>query len=61
MTTFTNNTGTKLVKITKDGTGAIRAMYVQVYYNGEQDVMQAKTFKTETRATKWAKTILNIN
>ena len=60
MTTFTNNTGTKLVRITKDGAGTIHAMYIQVY-DGEEQVLQAKTFKMELRAKEWAKTILNIN
>jgi len=57
MTTITNTTGTKAVNITTDATGNVRAMYVQ-YYNGSQQVLQSKTFKTLKAATTWAKLIL---
>jgi hypothetical protein len=33
-------------------------MYVQIY-NGEQQVLQAKTFTTVKNAEKWANKILN--
>lgn len=58
MTTLKNTTGSKAVNITTDGTGNVRAMYVQVY-NGEQQVLQSKTFATTKNAEKWAKKILN--
>jgi hypothetical protein len=58
MTTITNTTGTKAVNITTDATGTVRAMYVQ-NYNGEQQVLQAKSFATVARAEKWAHKTLN--
>lgn len=57
MTTYTNLSGTKEVKITIDGAGNINALYVQIY-NSEQDVLQAKQFSTIKRAETWAKKIL---
>jgi hypothetical protein len=57
MTLISNTTGTKAVNITTDATGNIRAMYVQIY-QGEQQVLQAKTFSNKTRAEKWANKIL---
>ena len=59
MTTLKNTTGSKAVNITTDATGNVRAMYVQIY-NGEQQVLQAKTFSTTKNAEKWAKKILNL-
>jgi hypothetical protein len=58
MTTIKNTTGSKAVNITTDVTGNVRAMYVQVH-NGEQQVLQSKTFSTTKKAEKWAKKILN--
>ena len=58
MTTLRNQTGSKAVNITIDGTGTIRAMYVQ-NYNGEQQVLQSKSFATVKTAEKWATKILN--
>ena len=58
MATFKNTTGSKAVNISIDGTGNVRAMHVQIY-NGEQQVLQAKTFTTVKNAEKWAKKILN--
>jgi hypothetical protein len=58
MTTLKNTTGSKAVNITTDATGNVRAMYVQIY-NGEQQVLQAKTFTTVKNAEKWANKILN--
>jgi hypothetical protein len=58
MTTLKNTTGSKAVNITTDATGNVRAMYVQ-FYNGEQQVLQAKTFTTVKNAEKWANKILN--
>jgi hypothetical protein len=58
MKTFKNTTGSKAVNISTDATGNFRAMYVQVY-NGEEQVLQAKTFANVKNAEKWATTILN--
>ncbi len=58
MTILKNTTGSKAVNITTDATGNVRAMYVQIY-NGEQQVLQAKTFTTVKNAEKWANKILN--
>ena len=49
-----NTTGSKLVRITKDSTGMIRAAYVQVY-NGEEQVLDFKSYKSEKTAEKWAR------
>lgn len=57
MSTIKNATGSKAVNITVDGSGNVRAMYVQIY-QGEQQVLQAKTFSTKARAEKWANKIL---
>lgn len=54
MTTLKN----KAVNITTDATGNVRAMYVQIY-NGEEQVLQAKTFANTKKAERWAKKILN--
>lgn len=52
MTTIENTTGSKAVNFfSKDGT--IRCMYVQ-RYNGEEQVLDSKTYKSERAATKWA-------
>jgi hypothetical protein len=58
MATITNTTGTKAVNISTDATGTIRAMYVQIY-NGEQQVLQAKSFSSVRNAEKWANKIIN--
>jgi hypothetical protein len=58
MTTISNSTGSKSVNISTDSTGVVRAMYVQ-NYNGQQQVLQSKTFATKNRAEKWAKSILS--
>lgn len=57
MTTIKNTTGTKAVNIITDATGNVRAMYVQIY-NGEQQVLNSKDFKSVGSATKWAFTQL---
>ena len=57
MTTIKNTTGSKAVNITKDANGNVRAMYVQIY-NGEQQLLEAKTFATTKNAEKWANKIL---
>lgn len=58
MKTIKNNTGSKLVNISTDATGNIRANYSQVY-NNEQSVLISKTFKNKKLAEKWAIKILN--
>jgi len=53
MTTLRNATGTKAVNISTDGTGMVRAMYVQIY-NGEQQVLDSKSYSSVKMAQKWA-------
>lgn len=53
MTTIRNTTGTKAVNIIKDASGMYRAMYVDIY-NGHEQVLQAKSYKTINAAEKWA-------
>jgi hypothetical protein len=57
MTTIKNTTGSKAVNITTDATGTVRAMYVQIY-NGEQQVLQSKSFSNQNTASKWASKVL---
>ena len=58
MTTITNTTGSKAVKISTDSNNVVRAMYVQIY-KGEEDLIQAKDFANVKNAEKWANKILN--
>jgi hypothetical protein len=58
MTTLKNATETKYVNITTDAAGTICAMYVQVY-NGQEQVLQSKTFSIMKNALLWASKILN--
>ena len=58
MTTLTNRTGSKEVRIMTDATGSIHAMYCQIY-NGEAQVLQAKSFASVKNAEKWGNKILN--
>tara|TARA_R110000824_G_scaffold101677_1_gene241506 strand:+ start:380 stop:556 length:177 start_codon:yes stop_codon:yes gene_type:complete len=58
MTTLTNNTGTKKVNLITDATGTTRVMYVQVY-NGQEQVLDSKDYKSFKTAEKWAKKQLN--
>ena len=53
MTTLTNASGTKAVNISTDGTGMVRAFYVQIY-NGEQQVLDSKSYSSVNMAQKWA-------
>lgn len=53
MKTLTNTTGSKIVNITTDATGTIRAMYCQVY-QGQQQVLESKSFTNENKANSWA-------
>jgi hypothetical protein len=57
MTTIKNNTGTKAVNISTDATGTVNAMYVQIY-NGQEQVLQSKSYRTMNAAIKWANKIL---
>jgi len=58
MTTLQNTTGNKIVNISTDATGKVRAFYVQVYKD-EQQVLQSKDFANVKNAEKWANKILN--
>jgi hypothetical protein len=58
MTTLRNTTGTKAVNISTDGTGTVRAMFVQVY-NGQEQVLESKSFSSVKRAEKWGNLKLN--
>ena len=58
MTTISNTTGSKKVNILKDGTGMVRAMYVQVY-NGQEQVLESKCYSSYIMAEKWANKKLN--
>ena len=58
MTTLRNTTGTKAVNILTDGTGIIRATYVQVY-NGKEQVLDTKSYRSLKMAEKWGKKMLN--
>ncbi len=58
MTTLRNTTGTKAVNISTDGTGMVRAMYVQIY-NGQEQVLDSKSYKSLKMAEKWDKEKLN--
>ena len=58
MTTLKNTTGTKAVNISTDATGTVRAMFVQIY-NGQEQVLESKSYSTIKRAEKWANSKLN--
>jgi len=58
MTTFTNTSGSKRVNLITDASGMIRAMYVQVY-NGHEQVLDSKSYKSIKMAEKWANKKLN--
>jgi len=58
MTTLTNQTGSKAVKISTDGTNSVRAAFIQIY-NGEEQVLEFKTFANIKNAEKWANKKLN--
>ena len=58
MTTFSNATGTKKVNLIIDATGITRAMYVQVY-NGQEQVLENKSYKSFKMAKKWANKKIN--
>jgi len=58
MTTIKNETGSKAVNISKDGTGVYRAFYVQIY-NGSEQVLDSKDYSNFNRAAKWAEKVLN--
>mgnify|MGYP003632166917 FL=1 len=58
MTTLKNTKGTKAVNI-RTNEYSTTAMYVQIY-NGEEQVLDSKTYATEKRALKWAKQKLEL-
>ena len=58
MTTLRNTTGSKRVNIIRDATGMNRAMYVQVY-EGQEQVLESKSYKSFKMAEKWANKQLN--
>ena len=53
MKTLSNATGSKVVKITSRE-GSFTCMYCDVY-QGEQQVLDSKVYKSEKAAIKWAK------
>jgi len=58
MTTLSNTTGTKKVNLITDATGMTRAMCVQVY-NGQEQVLDSKSYKSFKMAEKWGNKKLN--
>lgn len=58
MTTVKNSTGTKAVKIMTDGTGTVRASFVQIY-NNEESLIEMKSFASIKNAEKWSSKKLN--
>jgi hypothetical protein len=58
MTTLSNTTGSKKVNLITDATGTVRAMYVQVY-NGQEQVLDSRDYKSFKMAEKWANKQLN--
>jgi|TARA_R110000744_G_scaffold148016_1_gene261088 hypothetical protein len=58
MITLSNTTGSKKVNLITDATGTVRAMYVQVY-NGQEQVLDSKSYKSFKMAEKWANKQLN--
>ncbi len=60
MTTIANNTGSKQVNIIERndlGYTSVFAQYVQ-NYQGEQQVLQSKSFSSKSAAERWAKKVL---
>lgn len=60
MTTITNQAGSKAVNIIERndlGYTSIFAQYVQIY-EGEQQVLQSKSFSSKPAAERWANKIL---
>lgn len=63
VTTFKSASGKKAVNISTDNghdTPIYRAMYVQIN-NGDEQVLNSKSFKTMKGAEKWAKKELGLN
>tara|TARA_R110000787_G_scaffold236757_1_gene343258 strand:- start:505 stop:681 length:177 start_codon:yes stop_codon:yes gene_type:complete len=58
MKTLRNTTKTKAVNIITDGSGRVRAMYVQIY-KGQEQVLDCKDYSTIKRAEKWAESKLS--
>lgn len=59
MTRINNTTGSKAVIIRKNWSGFI-AMYVQVY-QGEEQVLDSKSYGTEKACIRWANKVLGIS
>jgi hypothetical protein len=59
MVTYTNATKTKLVKVTLDAERNYHALYIQVYH-GEEQVIEAKTFKNLNGAVSYSLKKLDI-
>ena len=57
MTTISNASGTKSVRIETDGQGSVHASYFQTY-KGEEQLLQFKTFANVKNAERWATKIL---
>jgi hypothetical protein len=53
MKKITNPTGSKAVNLISDANGNINAHYVQIY-KGEEQVLEAKTFRSAKNAMNWA-------
>lgn len=58
MTILKNTKGTKAVNILIDSTGMVRAFYVQIY-NGQEQVLDSKSYKSFKMAEKWGNKQLN--
>jgi len=52
METLSNNSGSKIVNIT-EREGSFTCMYCDVY-QGEEQVLDSKTYKSKKAAIKWA-------
>ena len=57
MTTLRSTSGSKAVNIRFNEFNAYRASAVQIY-NGEESVIEARSFPTQKKAIQWAKRIL---
>jgi len=53
MTTITNTTGTKAVNIINNEAKSFICMYVQIY-NGQEQVLESKTYSSINASKKWA-------
>jgi uncharacterized protein YpmB len=58
MTIKYNETKTKAVKLVTEFTGIVRAIHVQIY-NGEESVIEFKSYNSMKSAEKYAQKVLN--